>query len=105
MGQWEGKLGLLYTQSRGRNPDVLRIPQKHFKSSLSDSPKIPLPHLWMSMYTTGGFCAQREAESPAICQLRSLMTCSVLGIRMQLTGEIWASLWQKSCLGPPPGAF
>lgn len=88
---------LRYAQPRGRNPGSYNrcVTREGFyeagflrgilsKSSSSESSRIPLPHLWMSMCTTGGFCAQREAgPRSAVHQLLSLLICNVMGIHLQ----------------------
>lgn len=97
-GQWEEIPGLAsLCTARGGDPGSCKrctIRESFYeagflrgilsKSSSSESPRIPLPHLWMSMCTTGGFCAQREAGPPsAVHQLLSLLTCGVMGIHLQ----------------------
>lgn len=60
-------------------------------SSLSESPRIPLPHPWMSMCTTGGFCAPEADSPPVVRQLPSVHTHGN-SPAPQLTAETWASL-------------
>lgn len=78
------------------------------KSFSSESPRIPLPHLWKPMCTTAGFCAQREAGPPsAVHQLLSLLACRVKGIHLQDSSLVRLGLafGKKSCLDSPPRAF